>query len=664
MDAHAALVAVAAALRAALRVGPEDGAVERPTERLFDDALLATLRHVGLLAVFADAAEQTLRADGDERGRDVKRLHAHLGDAGNGRRGVVGVERRDEKVACQRSFDGDLGRLLVADFADEDHVGVHAQVATERAGKREPDLTVHLHLIDAWKRVLDRVLRRLDVHVRRIDLGERGVERHRLAGAGRAAVQNHAVRLADALAVALQILLGETERGQRQRGLLFVEDAHHDFLAEVHRAGGDAQIDVDVLFREFFEDDAAILRQPTLGNVEVAHDLQAGDERVGGGLRQAQFFLAQAVDAVPHHQILFLRLDVDIRRAADVGVLDDAVGELDDRCGLLIFEVTGGDLGQGIAGVRVVDHVGDPTDVDAAVGVGFRPEVFFGERLDQRGRCDVDLLDGQFGGTLKGLALGVVERVGHQRDDGRRRQAFVGEHPLATDDGIADDLDQLFVDLDFLGLGDEGLVSELGDEARSVVGPDLKLRIEHSVQERGGVLGHLLEQLEVSLGEQSIGTGAEFLVEHLDCADDDIGLQRYRKHREHLETRAHVFERLGLRACLGEKERFARRDDLAHVARAQRQLHRQKFLGSLPEFLLLGRVLPPKRRRIVDLFEGDVVSLDEVKRHRLRLKRLDHLRGRELDHRGHIVTAGSRLGDDLDEKGSAQGICNGEGSHD
>jgi hypothetical protein len=50
-------------------------------------------------------------------------------------------------------------------------------------------------------------------------------------------------------------------------------------LAVVHRAGGDAQVDVDVLLRVLLEDDAAVLRQPALRDVEVAHDLQAGDER-------------------------------------------------------------------------------------------------------------------------------------------------------------------------------------------------------------------------------------------------------------------------------------------------------------------------------------------------------------------------------------------------
>ena len=112
----------------------------------------------------------------------------------------------------------------------------------------------------------------------------------------------------------------------------------------VHGAGGDAQVDVDVLLGVFFEDDASVLRQPAFGDVEVAHDLEARDEAVGDLPGQTELFLAETVDAVADDEVFFLRLDVDIGCAADVGVLDDAVGELDDGRGVLAFEVACGDL--------------------------------------------------------------------------------------------------------------------------------------------------------------------------------------------------------------------------------------------------------------------------------------------------------------------------------
>jgi len=64
VDADAALVAGAAAGRAALRVGLEDFAA--PAEGLFEDFLFAAGGRVGLLAIFADTAHEALGADADE----------------------------------------------------------------------------------------------------------------------------------------------------------------------------------------------------------------------------------------------------------------------------------------------------------------------------------------------------------------------------------------------------------------------------------------------------------------------------------------------------------------------------------------------------------------------------------------------------------------------
>src|SRR5690606_40825357 len=100
------------------------------------------------------------------------------------------------------------------------------------------------------------------------------------------------------------------------------------------RRGRDAQVDVDALFGELLEDDASVLRQPALGDVEVAHDLQTSDKGRTDLARQAQFFLADAVDAVANDDFFLPRLDVDVGRAQVVGVLDDAVGQLDDRAGV------------------------------------------------------------------------------------------------------------------------------------------------------------------------------------------------------------------------------------------------------------------------------------------------------------------------------------------
>lgn len=65
VDADAAFIAAAAALGAAFGVGFEDGAV--PADRFLDDRALAAFGDVGDAAGFADAAQEALGADAEER---------------------------------------------------------------------------------------------------------------------------------------------------------------------------------------------------------------------------------------------------------------------------------------------------------------------------------------------------------------------------------------------------------------------------------------------------------------------------------------------------------------------------------------------------------------------------------------------------------------------
>ncbi len=82
----------------------------------------------------------------------------------------------------------------VANLADEDDVGILAQDRPQAAGERQAGLGVDLHLVDAVELQLDRILERDDVVGRRLDRVERRVERGRLAAAGRAGHQDHALR--------------------------------------------------------------------------------------------------------------------------------------------------------------------------------------------------------------------------------------------------------------------------------------------------------------------------------------------------------------------------------------------------------------------------------------------------------------------------------------
>src|SRR5690606_19432135 len=124
---------------------------------------------VGDLAVLADAAQEALGADAEERGGNVERLHAHFAEAADGGRRIVGVKGGNQQVAGEGRFDGDAGGFLIADFADENNVGVHAQITAQGAGEGETDLPVHLHLVEAGQGVFDRVFGGLDVDLGIVD---------------------------------------------------------------------------------------------------------------------------------------------------------------------------------------------------------------------------------------------------------------------------------------------------------------------------------------------------------------------------------------------------------------------------------------------------------------------------------------------------------------
>ena len=73
---------------------------------------------------------------------------------------------RQHQVAGERGLERDLGGLEVADLADHDDVGVLAQEGAQRRREVEPDVLVHLHLVDADEVELDRVLGGRDVGAR------------------------------------------------------------------------------------------------------------------------------------------------------------------------------------------------------------------------------------------------------------------------------------------------------------------------------------------------------------------------------------------------------------------------------------------------------------------------------------------------------------------
>jgi hypothetical protein len=78
-------------------------------------------------AVRADRAGQPLRHRAIECSAEEVRFDTHVHEPRHRARRVVGVQRREHQVPCQRGLNRHSRRLLVSDFAHHDHIRVLAQ---------------------------------------------------------------------------------------------------------------------------------------------------------------------------------------------------------------------------------------------------------------------------------------------------------------------------------------------------------------------------------------------------------------------------------------------------------------------------------------------------------------------------------------------------------
>ena len=110
-----------------------------------------------------------------------------------------------------------------------------------------------------------------------------------------------------------------------------VQHAQDDALAVLRGQGGDAQVHAPVGDLRL---DAPVLGQPGLGDVEVRHDLDAGDDRQGQVARRRGHLVQRAVHAVTDLELVLEGLEVDVARAVPDGLVQHQVHEADDGRGI------------------------------------------------------------------------------------------------------------------------------------------------------------------------------------------------------------------------------------------------------------------------------------------------------------------------------------------
>ena len=118
------------------------------------------------------------------------------------------------------------------------------------------------------------------------------------------------------------------ERRQVELRRILVEQAQHDALAGPGRQRRDAH--VDLLVAEL-QRDAAVLRQPLLGDVEARHDLDARDQRRVQRARRLDHVAQHAVDAEAHDRARLVRLEVHVGGALAQRLQQQRVDHPDHR---------------------------------------------------------------------------------------------------------------------------------------------------------------------------------------------------------------------------------------------------------------------------------------------------------------------------------------------
>ena len=169
-------------------------------------------------------------------------------------------------------LNGDLRRLLVANLADENDVGVLAHDGPKRGTEGEAGAFVHLDLHDAWQAVLDGILDGDDVHATRLDLPQRRIQGRRLAGPRWARDQQEPLALLEQLPDAHEIRLREADGLEGPQARRSIEHAHDDLLPVRHGERGHAKVHDGAEYRD---PSPAILRPHTVRDIQPRQDLHA-----------------------------------------------------------------------------------------------------------------------------------------------------------------------------------------------------------------------------------------------------------------------------------------------------------------------------------------------------------------------------------------------------
>jgi hypothetical protein len=233
-----------------------------------------------------------------------------VAEGGDGPHGIAGVDGAEKRLTTAGRGDGDMGALGVADFTDEEEVGIEAEHGTDGFGEMQAAFGIHFDLSDAVQAALHGVFDGDDAAREPLQLVQQSIQRGGLPGTDGTADEKHALHATEPVPKTGLILIGHAKIVQAEQRAAGVEQTDAGHFAGWRGGDGGAQ----------FHQRAArlhaamtVLRPREHRGVDASERLEVGDQTMAGKVRHLGHVMQDAVHTQAKAGLSRSWLDVDIR---------------------------------------------------------------------------------------------------------------------------------------------------------------------------------------------------------------------------------------------------------------------------------------------------------------------------------------------------------------
>ena len=223
---------------------------------------------------------------------------------------------------------GNFSRFCVTGFTDHDNIRILSQQGTQSHCKGHAGSHINGSLRDIGQVFFHRVLNGRNIYRSLGQMLQYHIQRGRFTGTGRPRNIDDAVGGGHHLHQhVIGILVHAKVTGVVDLGIRH-QITHNDLLAVCRRQNGNTHTDVDSLQHSV---EVAVLRDTFFRDVQVAHDLDTGNNGVVQCLFQCQIADHLTVDTHTHLCEILKRFNVNIAGVGAVSPHQQRVDQLDDR---------------------------------------------------------------------------------------------------------------------------------------------------------------------------------------------------------------------------------------------------------------------------------------------------------------------------------------------